>query len=130
MAKRYFKKSNPDVPIYGANGGRIQFEKVSPTEGIIGLNNPAGQQELINCINQQRGGVTEITEAEFEELKKNSNPGSLRPWREEISNMDLQRVKPIIKAPSLSVAVAEAEDRTEIPTRTGSVQGPRASRKA
>ena len=87
MAERvYFRKSVPRTPVYLASGTPVTFETVDNVNGFRGFENPKVIEELRRAIRAERGGLTEITAAEYEEqfVKKKASAKPISPsWREE-----------------------------------------------
>jgi hypothetical protein len=69
---RYFQKELVDTPLYLPSGGRLAFEDAGNDVGILATDNPKICAELEKVIKQHRGGVSETTQAVFEDLKKKS----------------------------------------------------------
>lgn len=84
--QRYFKSISPSTPLYLSNGSKVTFDDVVGNEGIRAENNPAIIQEFEQAIRGQRGGIVEITSAQYSELKKKQQgPKSPPILREEIN---------------------------------------------
>lgn len=85
MQSYFFKKEVPKTPIYMPNGDALQFEPRNERVGFYQTANESEVKALKKLEADHRGGVTSITQAEFDSGKKKaglspSNPG----WREEI----------------------------------------------
>lgn len=78
---RYFKKELPGTPLYLPIGKPIQFDGVDYDYGFYATNNGYEIAELLKCIQRKSGGVSEITEAEYNEWlkKKQAMPLGLQP---------------------------------------------------
>jgi hypothetical protein len=97
MATRYFKKHAPNVALWMSNGHHVTFPTLDNRIGYLTSDDPQinGNQKMLDdidaAIKAQRGAVSEITAADYEELwvkkkaSKQSLPGSVKPWREEMS---------------------------------------------
>lgn len=84
---RWFTKINPRQLLWLAGGVSVQFEAVTRDLGVLATENASVIAEFETAIRQNRGGLSAITEAEFNELKKKANPSEIskRRWREEMS---------------------------------------------
>lgn len=93
MSIRFFKKPQPRVKLCLADGSQLQFENVDNTTGIFASDNANILSGIDRMMSEGRGGIDEITGEDFRLLteKKKSGQGSSKPWREEISNMALQK---------------------------------------
>lgn len=78
---RHFKKINPKQAIYGSHGQAIMFPDFGNGFGGISTDNPKLIAEFEKAISKNRGGISEVTEKELEDLKK--KPPQI-PFREEI----------------------------------------------
>ena len=81
----FIKKIYPKSKCYLSDGSYLTVEEVDRVTGVAAISDPRIIGEIRLAIQQQRGGITEISEAEFNALresKKNATP-SPRPWREE-----------------------------------------------
>lgn len=88
---RYFKKhmgrhaDKEDVRL--PNGSVCNFTSVDGLTGWFAINNPSVEGGLVQMINEQRGGISEVTAEEFTAgyIEKKKNGQTLRPfWREEL----------------------------------------------
>lgn len=73
--KAFFKKEILSNPVY-IGGTGIRWENIGHDMGIIAIEAEGGVNGLREMVRQQRGGVIEIDEAEYEELKKKAEPDS------------------------------------------------------
>lgn len=94
MAWRFFKKGEPsNIPILG-NGARVIFATLDTIVGYYATDNPYVQSEFDRMAAERRGGITEITEAEFHTnyvQKKTTAKTVQPPWREELSKSQVNR---------------------------------------
>ena len=67
---RYFKKELPGTPIFLPVGKAIRFEVGWDQMGYYATNNGYEVAELLKCAEQQKGGISEITQEQFEEAQK------------------------------------------------------------
>lgn len=110
----YFKKiTNPDQKLFISTGQAFQFERIDVSTGIYphdgqGIS-PGLAEEIRILIREQRGGIEEITAAEYRALVQKKKSGSSKPfWREELSKeMFLRSAK--LKPPE-AVALAATDD--------------------
>ncbi len=119
MSKRFFKKALLSQNVFrDRNGAKINWEKLGGNTGVIALEVET-QAQLIEDLNKtavaRKLGVAEVTEAQYEELKKNRR---LRKFAQKLSafggpvrvlNRDLKLAK---AAPS---AVADAVPQNQLP---------------
>lgn len=92
---RYFKKLSPKIKVLLSNGQWLAFENVDNNWGIYppegkGISEMLGN-EIRACIAAGRGGITEITPKEYQELVQKKNNGPLpKRWREEMAKPNMQ----------------------------------------
>lgn len=139
MAKRYFKKLNPNVKVQISSGHLIEFSTVNHLVGYFGTDNEGLQKEFEKCMSSNRGGITEITEAEYMndyvEAKKKSP--ILRPLsREEFGaghkyetgNNPLTTLGPVAVAAAIvgkgngALPISETATMADAPPSTGPQQ--------
>lgn len=68
---KHFSKELFSTPLRLPNGRTLLFTEVADDTGIIATEDGYIIRELTNLIKRRVGGVTEIDEAAYEELKKN-----------------------------------------------------------
>lgn len=74
---RYFSKIYPSQPFLLSNGKGFKFPIAESGVGLLETENPLLISEFTDAIQKQIGGVSEITQPEFEALKKKAMPQSL-----------------------------------------------------
>jgi hypothetical protein len=112
---KYYKCLYPRQKRYLTDGSFIQFDDVGNNTGIFATDNEAAQREILLMQKSNRGGITDITEAEFFELKKNPAP-QVTPWREEWSRAGVERNRqPLHHSPPLAVAEPAADGEPAAP---------------
>jgi hypothetical protein len=85
---RFFHKALVSNPVVLSSGRGIRWESIGGDEGVVSLNQEDVIKELKDAEGARRGGVREVTQQEYEELKKKAGPQSLPsprlgdPWRE------------------------------------------------
>lgn len=86
MPNRFFSKCSPKQALLMSNGAYLAFIPIDPETAALCVSDPAQQAECDLAIRNHRGGLTEISEADFNALleKKNALANSPPPWREEI----------------------------------------------
>ena len=105
---RYFKKSYPKQRVMLSTGIFLEFTFVDHETGILGHNDPNLLGQIDDAIANHRGGITEISSEEFQELlKKKGQTPLMRPWREEYSKEGI--------AGALAAGVLQAKVPMEIP---------------
>jgi hypothetical protein len=80
---RYFRKELPRSPLYLPNGARIEFDPISDGYGYYHTSHGYEIAELLKAISSGRGGVSEISKAEWDEYlkKKGETPQSQPLWQ-------------------------------------------------
>lgn len=87
---KWYKKFNPSVMVHLSNGRGIKFDTLDNILGFYATDNPGIISEFETCMREQRGGVMEISQEDFDEQygsKKKLSP-NFRPKplnREEIA---------------------------------------------
>lgn len=101
---RFYRKISPAVRLQLSNGMNLQFENADGHWGILKVGNETIQAELAACIKSEIGGVSEIGEAEYNEMLEKKTTS--RPlWREEFGkNGTNLRPNPIVP-PSEAISV-------------------------
>lgn len=86
-ATKFFKKPSPSDPVILSNGQVLKFPTVNFSTGYFATDLVGLQMELIQLINANRFGLSEVSWSEYdsEYLKKKNGRPSRRLWREEIS---------------------------------------------
>lgn len=75
----YFKKEIPETPVYLPVGKAITFEAIDRDYGYLATNDGYVIDQLQKLISSRRGGVSEITQAEYEEWVQKKTQLSLQP---------------------------------------------------
>jgi hypothetical protein len=88
----YFKKYDPHVPLNTSMGQRIPFREVGGSWGVLFTQDNYVIGELRRAIQEQRGGVMEITESEYAELLKKKTTNFSRVYRETVGQTALRRM--------------------------------------
>ena len=73
MVARYFKKYDPRQKLLLSTGAWFSFP-LDGEYGAISTQDSFLVQEFESAIRNQRGGIAEITEAEYQDLKKKPKP--------------------------------------------------------
>jgi len=116
---KYYSKSLPDTPITLSNGVRFKFEKYPDGRGYLATEEPNLIRELGLAIERKVGGVTEITQAEYDaQLKKNLTyippvKPSPRPWP--LLSNPLPDREPARPPRERAVAVKDASNAPVVP---------------
>jgi hypothetical protein len=71
---RYFKKIYPQHKVVLSNGRGFTFPTMPSGEGAHATDNPELLKQFDFLISKKVGGITEISRAEFEALKKKAPP--------------------------------------------------------
>jgi hypothetical protein len=66
----FFKKWDPRQKVYLPSGSWFQFEDLGNGFGVLATDDGYTIEQLRECIKNQRGGVEEVSQAEFDEVKK------------------------------------------------------------
>ena len=85
-----YKKFSPEIPIWLSNGAKVVFSTIDHRVGYFATQNPFIHGEFEQMMSEGRGGITEITQEEFNrdfvEKKKALGGQQLnRPWREQLN---------------------------------------------
>lgn len=110
---RYFKKAVPKTPLWLSNGEPMAFPTVNGVHGFLKTEDENLLKEFDLAIKNQRGGVQEITQAEYEDFEKKSaslSGSPQQPWREELSGTVQDTV-----TPSVNPAEAKADAMAPAP---------------
>jgi hypothetical protein len=110
---RYFSKINPKQDLLLSNGSWFNslasWEPVGDGEsGVLATNNGFLIREMELAMERQRGGIREISQSEFETLKKKEP--NLKPWRplnEAISKATYARLRSLWSGNAGAVAGVE-----------------------
>lgn len=104
----FFKKILLNSPVHLASGKKIGWTALMGNEGVLTTEDTAFAEELRAAITKGIGGVSEIDEATFDDLKKNPAIKSKKPqWQPGVMP---DQISPFLgsKASSIpSVAAAE-----------------------
>ena len=107
---RYFKKERPRTPIYLPNGSQVKFETNDGITGYYESDDPNLINHFLTLIREKRGGIAEITAAEFQEGKKKADSTPSKPsWREEFGGgfmPDTLEVQPPVTQPTTTAPAA------------------------
>lgn len=112
---RYFKKSSANVPLFLQDGSRVMFERVGGNVGVLATEDGYTAQQMVLMASEGRGGVSEISQADYEALKKNSQ-NLTPPWREEISKQGMaDQARRLRQTAPLQAATAAATEQPRGP---------------
>jgi hypothetical protein len=75
---RYYHKELVSNPVTLSNGYGVHWESIGNDEGVIRIDKDDVATLFQELANARRGGVREINEAEYEDLKKKVVQGSLQ----------------------------------------------------
>lgn len=89
---KYFKKYDPRIQLRTGIGSTVPFEDFGGQWGAIATTDNYLIEQMRKCQAEQRGGVMEISAAEYDDLKKKENQTSLPTWREQVGHLHLKRV--------------------------------------
>lgn len=64
---RFFKKRGPGTPIYLKDGKKISFNNIIGEFGYTRTNDPRLFKIFDNCISNRSGGISEITQTQYEQ---------------------------------------------------------------
>lgn len=87
----YFKKYDPGIPLNDDYGRRIEFRDLGGQWGVLATADNYLIAALRKAQREARGGVMEITEAEYTEIQKKKTTFSRR-WREVVGHLHLRRL--------------------------------------
>lgn len=91
----YFTKFDPRQKVYLSDGSYLQFEDLGNGWGVMVTENTYTVRQLRECIANQRGGVSEVTEGEYEAVKKKEPMTSFGTSFQEV--IDLRNLSRIFK---------------------------------
>lgn len=119
MAKAYFRKMVPATPVWLTNGRKVVFSAASQNVGYFATENEFIITELRLAISENRGGVMEINQQEYEDQfvkKKAEWMPSERLWREEVGGGILEDTVtvPVTKQASKDLPQVAMEPSSEI----------------
>ena len=122
MAWKYYRKLSPDTKPVLSNGASVKFTTLDNVVGYFATDNEYLHSEFERFNQEQKYGVVEIPQAEYEAdyVQKKSGSEPLRkPWREEIGPgaSALQQVSQIKQSVSAAVAVSG----TDVPQKRAPV---------
>jgi len=80
---RYFRGVYPRQKLFLSNGSYIQLSDIGDEAGIYKTEDPFIHSEIDSMLRERRGGLQEIDQSTYEDLKKNAKP-SPAPFREEL----------------------------------------------
>lgn len=84
---RFYSKRSPETALLLSNGAWLKFEKVDKDWGVLVTDNPKLIAEFEKATREDRGGITEITSAEYQELKKKQSLPPPKPDEISLSNL-------------------------------------------
>ena len=108
----YFKKELPETPLMLPVGRPVRFDAVDFDYGYLETRDGYLNTELRKCVARRVAGVTEISQAEYQEFLEKKAKGPLR--------LGLQRQRPSIgqqkptRGGFLSDVVAAVADRPQV----------------
>jgi len=91
MAAKYFKKFMPSTPAFIVldKPEAITFDTLDHVLGWYATTDERVQNEFLRLIREQRGGITEVSQQEYEseysQKKMTGEQAPISPWREELS---------------------------------------------
>jgi hypothetical protein len=98
----YFKKYDPRIQLRTGAGSTVPFEDLGGQWGTLATNDNYVISELRKCQREARGGVMEVTEAEYLELKKKENQTFFPIWRETVGRQQILRLRSGVLARSVA----------------------------
>jgi hypothetical protein len=111
----WFKKEMPETPLFLPVGKPIRFEAVDFDYGYLQTEDGYIVTELRKCVARKVGGVTEITQEEYEEFAEKKGQGPL------LLNLQRQRqsIGPQKRTQSVNSSdVVAVSNRAEVVGRT------------
>ncbi len=109
---KFYKKELISNRLALPNGRAVKFDQVGDSDtGTLATADSGLIGELEKAVAAGRGGVTEITEAQFQDLKKNPPAG-----RSQIRSLNAQSLQQLLKnQKAASVPVAEVKQEPSAP---------------
>lgn len=106
---KFYKKELFSNRLSLPNGKKVAFEQVGNSDtGIIATSDPGLSAELDKAVAARRGGVIEINEAQFQELKKNPPAG-----RSPIKSLNAQSLRQLLSSPAPDRSAVAADVKVE-----------------
>lgn len=106
---RYFQSTSPQVSVYAPGGQVVKWTTVDGVLGWFATDRELTIKALVRCIERKvGGGISEITEKEYEDLVGKAKGRPLfRPDREHISAEGIvqPQVAPLVDPPAAGAAV-------------------------
>jgi len=118
---RYFLKELVSNKLFLPNGARVPFEDVGDDTGILATSDGFIISEMEKAIHRHVGGVIEIDQAQYEDLKKNPRkPARSLNYRDEREMrrvvQDLQRQLDAARGTAAAVKQQEAARPAQAPS--------------
>lgn len=114
---KFYKKELISNRLSLPNGRAVAFEQIGGTDsGVLRTIDPGLSAELDKAVAARRGGVTAITEEQYQELKKNLPVG-----RSRIRSLDAQSLRhllqqrPASEGPAVAAVKQESSAPMEVP---------------
>ena len=118
MAKpktHYWLKENPRNPVPLKNGGQLEVEIVSQSQGLAQVTDPEIQENLVSMLGTY--GLMQIDKSTYEDLKKNRSSTFLKPQvREEIGGIS-QAQDPTFSPQTIEVDATVQSDEPASPNQ-------------
>lgn len=110
---KFYKKELVSNRLSLPNGRAVKFDQIGETDtGVLATTDTGLSAELDKAVAAKRGGVVEITEQQFQELKKNPPAG-----RSRIRSLDAQSLRHLLSSqkPERSADVAAVKHEQSAP---------------
>lgn len=109
---KFYKKELVSNRLSLPNGRAVAFEQIGGTDsGVLATTDAGLSAELDKAAGARRGGVTQITEQQYQELKKNLPAG-----RSQIRSLDAQSLRHLLQQkPERNAAVVEVKHEPSAP---------------
>lgn len=124
---KFFCKHHPQNDVILSNNARVKFDTLDGLRGFFSTDNEYIHAEFLKCMEEQRYGISQITEAEYNEQfteKKSQTPAaSGGSWREEWGKGHslASRSTPVARlgADAVAAAVTVNDGITDVPKNKG-----------
>lgn len=106
---RYYKKELVSNRLSLPNGKAVQFEQIGGTDsGVLATTDQGLTSELDKAVAARRGGVIEINESQYQELKKNPHVSPSR-----LKSLDAQSLRQLLSSQNRERSAAVAAVKPE-----------------
>jgi hypothetical protein len=106
----FYKKASPKVGVYLSNGGSIRFDQITPAVGVYKTDEVSVQREFAQAMNEGRGGISELSEQEYQDLLKKKRTGLQPPWQNDLRRKAASALSKGVPVPAAPVAAGKPSE--------------------